>query len=412
MQRYLEALNRLCQPIRKVDWDFNLRPMRELLAAMGNPQQNLRAVVVTGSSGKGSTCAGMAHLLRANGRTVGLYTSPHLHSFRERFVFNGERISFDDFVAGAEIVQQAASQIEHRFSTFENATALALWWFARQTPDIVVLETGLGGRFDAVNVVENKLALFTHIEAEHAALLGGSLDSVAWHKAGIIRPSGQAISVAQSLPVATILRHEAETQQANLSFVEDTALVVTACQTLAELGLVPPLRVESAGDVSLLPGRLEQVTVAGRRVLIDGGHTPEAGRYLYNEIIHLCGATAPVQMVIGLLDDKNAAGYLKTFDSPRFHITLTRAPGHRGADPGSLVAQGIFRQAQVTVEPSLSAALAEVHEGSQNLFVVAGSLRMAAIARETYGLLDANELAEARATRAIFEGEGYLGKLS
>ena len=96
------------------------------------------------------------------------------------------------------LVLDAAQTLDHRYSTFEYATAIALSWFAQQQIDIAVLEIGIGGRFDAVNVVANDLAVFTPIEAEHVAMLGGSLKSVAWHKAGIIQPGGQAISVPQT----------------------------------------------------------------------------------------------------------------------------------------------------------------------------------------------------------------------
>ncbi|MBZ0296678.1 MAG: hypothetical protein K8L99_29220, partial [Anaerolineae bacterium] len=218
---YLDALSQLCQPIRAGEYPQTLTPMLELMAALGNPQQKLRAVVVAGSTGKGTTCYHIAQLLRASGLNIGLYTSPHLHSFRERFIYNDVMISGDAFVEAYAAVQAAMATLNHRYSTFEQATALALWWFARQQPDVVVLEIGLGGRFDAVNVVDNLLAVLTPIEMEHAAMLGGSQQSVAWHKAGIIRHEGQAITVTQSPDVLAVLEAEAHQQQAQFQIIGD-----------------------------------------------------------------------------------------------------------------------------------------------------------------------------------------------
>ncbi len=339
---YLEALDRLCQPIRRGEYVFSLRPMRQLLSALGSPQRQLCAVVVTGSSGKGSTCATIAQLLRANGLNVGLYTSPHLHSFRERFVYNERMITPEEFIAGAEAVRAAAAQVGRQYSTFENATALAYWWFAQQKPDVVVLEIGLGGRWDAVNVVDNALAVFTRIEDEHAAMLGGTLSSVAWHKAGIIQPGGHAVTLKQDLSVYRILYAEAYHKHARLNLTggpcvprerHDLSLPLAAWENLLERGIIPRRPFAHPLKLRPLPGRLERIALKSHKLLIDGGHTPEAARYLYSEIVRLSGTTQPVRLIVGLLDDKKIQDYLSVFDSPRFHLVLTRAPSHRGADP-------------------------------------------------------------------------------
>lgn len=421
MSAYLEALNRLCQPVRRGDYPATLRPMQDLMAVLGSPHSDLRAVVVTGSTGKGTTCHQIARLLRASGLNVGLYTSPHLHSFRERFVFNDQIISEADFVAGAEAVAAAARRLGHNYSTFEQATALALWWFARQQPDVVVLEIGLGGRWDAVNVVDNTLAVFTRIESEHAAMLGGSLKSVAWHKAGIIKPGGHAVTVKQDTEVFMILNAEARLKLARLHLTggrnlphdkTEGLLALAAWQNLLERGIIP--RRTFQGDIRFgtLPGRLEQVSLDGQRVLIDGGHTPEAARYLHAEIIRQTGLNTPVRLIIGLLEDKDARAWLETFDSPRFNIVLTRAPGHRAAAPEMLLARYPFCYALVEIEPDLHRALEQAYSASESLVVVAGSLRTAAIARESYGLLPSAALEEARATRSLFDGTAYLSKLT
>lgn len=418
MPTYMEMLNQLCQPVRRGDYPATLRPMYDLLALLGSPHERLRAVVVTGSTGKGTTCYQIARLLRGGGLNVGLYTSPHLHSFRERFTFNDQIISEDDFISAAEIVTSAVRRLGHPYSTFEQATALAFLWFARQQPDIVVLEIGLGGRYDAVNVVENVLAVFTRIETEHAAMLGGSLRSVAWHKAGIIKAGGHAVTVKQHTEAYMVLSAEARFKHARLNLTggcnlphekAESLLPLAAWENLLERDLIPRRAFQHGIQFGTLPGRLEQVNMNGQRVLIDGGHTPEAARYLLSEIIRLTGASAQVRLVIGLLNDKDAGHYLQVFDSPRFHIVLTRAPGHRAALPEDLYARHPFRYAHVEVVPDLLSALAQM--GPEPLAVIAGSLRTAAIARETFGLLPDSALDEARATRSLFDGAAYLSKL-
>jgi len=415
---YLESLSALCQPIRAGDYPQSLRPMIELLSVLGKPHQGIPAVVVAGSSGKGTTCYQIARLLRANGLKVGLYTSPHLHSFRERFVVNDKMISEANFIEGVQAVRKAANGFNHLYSTFEQATALALWWYAQQKPDILVLEIGLGGRFDAVNVVRNTLAVFTRIETEHMAMLGGSLRSIAWHKAGIIQPNGHALTVKQCTDVYMALYYEAKIKQARLHLDggysrdgEENFLALAAWQNLLERGVIPYRAFEAGFKLDGLPGRLEQTKIGTRTILIDGGHTPSAGRYLRHEIDRLAGKSKPVRVIAGMLQDKAAHDYLSAFDSPQFQIVLTRAPGHRANQPETLLKQAPFRHAKVEIIPNLDEALKQANTAPEELVVIAGSLRMAAAAREKYGLLSEAALAEAKATREIFEGQNYLARL-
>ena len=417
---YLEALNLLCQPIRAGEYPRSLRHMRALLAELGNPHIGLPAVVVTGSTGKGTTCHHIARLLRGNGLNVGLYTSPHLHSFRERFIFNENTISETDFIAGVEAVQAAAARLEHTYSTFEQATALAFWWFARQKPDMIVLEIGLGGRFDAVNVAENVLAVFTRIEREHTAMLGGTLGGVAWHKAGIIRPGGHAVTVKQSPDVFMMLQREAHAKNAQLHLDGgcnrtyeggEAVLALAAWQHLLAQGFIPRRHFLPGLNFNSLPGRMERVQLNDHTLLIDGGHTPDAARRLRSEIARLAGVFKPVRLIIGMMGDKAAREYLRPFDAPRYQVVLTQAPGHRASAPATLYAEADYRYASVEIAASLDEALAQVYTAPEELIVVAGSLRMAAAARESYGLLPAAEIAEAQATRQIFDGMAYLSRL-
>lgn len=404
----------------------SLEPMRELLTALGNPQAQFESVVVTGSVGKGTASYQLSvdsyqslavsrqpsavscqlpKCVEGEGwdgkRGIGLYTGPHMHSFRERFRVDGEMISPEAFVAGMEAVLAAENRTKQHYSTFELATALALWWFAERGVKRAVLEVGIGGRWDAVNVVPHRLAVITPIELEHVAMLGGSLQTIAYHKAGIIPQDGVVISAVQDPLVTEVLHHEARLKNAKLIFTDHIPL---AAQLMFGIG-------DPQSEVVSLPGRLEQVTVKGKSILIDGGHTVLSGRRL-REYIDQAANDEPVCMVIGMLRDKAVRDYLRVFDAPHFRIMLTQAPGHRALSADALAEQAGLQNAQVEIVPELETALNDLVNAPEAIKVAAGSLRMAAFARETYGLLTAEELSEAQATRAIFEGDAYLHRLN
>ncbi len=415
---YLNALETLCQPIRTTDYPRSLRPLRHWLAKLDNPQNHYPTVVVTGSVGKGTTCHHLAELLHANGRKVGLYTSPHLHSFRERLRINGEMITQAAFTEGVTAIHR--DMPNYPFSTLERTTTLAFWWFAQQQVDIAVLEVSLGGRWDAVNVAPNVLAIFTPIESEHLRMLGGSLQTITWQKAGIIQPGGQAITTPQITTVMDILEHEAEHKNATLHIApcgtpnpQQTAydLAAKTRENLVKRSIITSVYTEGIPALNKPPGRLEYNQINGHNVLIDSGHTPLAAQALRVAIDSQVKSGEKVRLVIGLLKDKIVGDYLAALDAPNYHIILTRATGHRGLEPEKLATQVTLTQAAVEVVPDLHEALGQLHISEEALFVVGGSLRMAAAAREVYGLLSPEALAEAQATRRIFEGADYLKKM-
>ena len=425
---YYAALDALIHPVAAARLPETLEPMRALLAALDNPERACPVVAVAGSTGKGTAALRLAAGLATGGMRVGLYTSPHLHSFRERFAIltpyplsgsergsmlrdtlpspsgRGEKgwITPSAFTAQARAVDEAARAAGLTPSTFERATALALRWLAGQRVELAVCEIGLGGRFDAVNAAPNVLALIGPIEREHAVMLGGTLERIAWHKAGIIAPGGVAVVLPPADPqVRAVIEAEAAQQSAALVFADDVAAVGLA--VLRERGIAPPGAAIPEGIA--LPGRLERAEVYGRRVLIDGGHTPLAAQRLAEAVApELAGG---VCVVVGMLADKDAAAYLRELDAPGVRFIATTAPADRALPAAQLAGTYALQHAPITVEPSFERALAAGMAAEAELTVVAGSLRMVAAAREAFGLLDAAALDEARRTRALFEGEGY-----
>lgn len=394
---YLAALDRLIRPIPAAALPATLEPMRAVLAALGDPQMRVRIIMIAGSTGKGTTAWRLAHQLPGR---VGLYLSPHLHSFRERIRIAGRPIPREDFHALADRVLAAADRLHLTLSTFEATTALAYLYFAERRVDWAVMEIGLGGRFDAVHVTAPRLALITLIELEHAAMLGGSLEAIAWHKAGIIPPGGVALTVPQDPAVQRVLIDEARSQRAHLLITNDLAAA-----TLSALGVVP-----ITDAVPPFPGRLERVerSVDGiaQTIWIDGGHTPGAAHYVRARTL---ADAHTARIIVGMLRDKDVTGVLSAFDQPGWTIETVNLPGPRGCSAVELAAAASGKAAHVQAGTTLEVALDRAREP---LLLIIGSLRLAAAAREHLGLLDADLLAEARATRALFEGPSYDQRLS
>ena len=228
-----EAITYVFESIANSNWRHrgldedtrDLTPTKRLLARLGLPAKDRDYVVVTGSKGKGSVSAITAKLLQHLGHTVGLVTSPHLSTYRQRFRINGRMIAESALV---RLVNELAPDIEAVEATLEPGKylspqgiflAMALKWFDENDVTAAVVEVGRGGRFDANALVDNKLSLFTPIILEHARYMGNSVDRIAWHKAGIIKPGTDAYSLPQSAVVQAILQEETDRQQASLEFI-------------------------------------------------------------------------------------------------------------------------------------------------------------------------------------------------
>lgn len=177
--------------------DLGLERIKSVLEKFGNPQDSLDCIHVAGTNGKGSTCAMLASILQESGLKVGLYTSPHIYEYTERIKINGQEISKEDF---ASLFEEIAAKKIH-LTEFETLTVIMFLYFKRNNVDVVVLETGMGGRFDATNVIDKNIcAIITQIDLDHTDRLGSTKDEIAFEKAGIIKPN---------CPVVTSMGYEA-----------------------------------------------------------------------------------------------------------------------------------------------------------------------------------------------------------
>lgn len=183
---------------------FGLRGIKALLRRMGNPERGLRCVHIAGSNGKGSTAAMVAAVLAAAGYKTGLYTSPHLVEFTERIRINGKPIPQKVVIRLARRLQRTIEA--NRTTFFEAVTAMALQYFKEEAVDIAVIETGLGGRLDATNVVHPLVSVITTISLEHTDLLGNSLEQIAYEKAGIVKSGVPCVSGVRSVAALRVIR--------------------------------------------------------------------------------------------------------------------------------------------------------------------------------------------------------------
>lgn len=406
---------------------LGLDSMRDFLAKVGGPEKGLRVVHVAGTNGKGSVCATLLTLLGEAGYRVGLYTSPHLSSVRERFRINDEYISEQEFAELATRIKQSLGN--KKITYFEFTTAIALLWFSKSDLDLVILETGLGGRLDATNVITPLISVITNVSMDHEAYLGDTLEAVSHEKAGIIKEnvpvvSGVADDVSREVVKKVCLEKSAplylygdhfttEDEGKNryfFKFTDEQLGVVTiknlqcsmkgdyqrtnAALAIAVVKLLGQHDINvREGDIrrGLLsvrwPGRLEHITLdrqPGISYLLDGAHNPAGvdslvrtleNEYQYKNLVLVWGAMA----------DKDLSATLPMMAKLADRIILTRPKGERTAEPEALLemmAPGLRRNCEVVrdVKDALERA-AELAEPG-DMIVIAGSLYLVGATRK------------------------------
>jgi dihydrofolate synthase / folylpolyglutamate synthase len=335
---------------------FGLDRMHRLMTVLGLPQRRFASIHVVGSNGKSSTVRFCAAILERHGLRTGSYTSPHLRSFRERIEVGEEPISDSDFAAAvtraaqaAELVNRTAEPDDH-VTQFEALTAAAYHELARRGVEVAVIEAGLGGRFDATNVIPSKVQVLTSVSLEHTRWLGPTLEDIAREKLAVVRD--HATLVVGQLP-AEILALAGDVSRAHhAGFVQatETDLPLRAAGAFqhanfglaaaaAEAFLGGPLderALSAAASETVVPGRLEAV---GERplTLFDGAHNPSGAHALAASLADVFGARRPRVAVVGVLEDKDAAGMLERLLPQLDHVIFTRPANPRSLSPATLV---------------------------------------------------------------------------
>ena len=346
---------------------FGIKPGLEridkMMAYLGNPQDKLKFVHVGGTNGKGSTSTMIGSILTGQGYRTGLFTSPYVLDFRERFMIDGVMISELEF---AEIMTKIATVCDmldktgYRLTQFELITAVALLWFAEQQCDIVVLECGMGGRLDSTNIIRNPLcSVITKISLDHTDILGDTIEKIAWEKAGIIKEGCPTVLAAGQQPeAAEVIRRKCALVGSGLTECSlDNVRVQSMSPTVnhvyyGDMRLMIPLagphQIENAitavntarvlrdngweiSDASIAAG-IAQAKIAARfeiishdpLVVVDGAHNPDGIEALCRSIDALLGGRSVVG-IIGMLRDK---AYEKALAMiiPRFSMVFTVTP--------------------------------------------------------------------------------------
>ena len=391
-----------------------LSTMRALLDALGNPQDSLKFVHVAGTNGKGAVTAMIDAVLRAAGYRVCRYTSPHLVSLAERFFVNGAPASSAELDAAADAVFPVVEAFEREkdleVTFFECLTAVAFVLFAREKPDFVVLETGLGGRLDATNVVSNVLvSVITRIGLDHCDWLGDTHAAIAEEKAGIIKPGRPVVcgvmpesaketvqrfaslndsatdhvSVVKSSPLVATTAHRNLPPIDMALFgafqVENALTVLTVVDALAQdCGVAIPDHaiVEGLGHV-VWPGRCQRVEKDGVTVVVDGAHNPD-GAMALRDSLRLAGVKEPVGLIAGFCGDKDVLAHLRIMSALATRGWAVPIQNARSLDPGEVAERMLmagFAEAEScsSLEAAFGRALAWARTSGGTL-VVCGSL--------------------------------------
>ena len=385
---------------------FGMRPgldtIRAIMAALGNPQDTLRCIHVAGTNGKGATAAMLDSVLRAAGCRVARYTSPHLVSLNERFFLDGAPAPQDELAAAADEVFPVIARLEREqgleVTFFEALTAVAFVLFARRRPDVTVLETGLGGRLDATNVISSPLvSVITRIGLDHCDWLGTTHAAIATEKAGIVKPGRPVVCGAMPPEALAAIRAVAARQGAPLVCAapwtpppgfalfgafqkENAATVKAALDVLKGEGFAISDAAIADGLAHVVwPGRCQRVTKNGATYVVDGAHNPDAAtalaRVLKDEGLRRIG------LVAGFCGDKDIAGHLRTLAPLVARAWAVPIRNDRSLAPDAVAAHmhaaGIAEaEACATVPKGLSAAAAWARE-TGNAVVVCGSLFLA-----------------------------------
>jgi len=408
---------------------FGLENTFKLASLMGNPQNRLRFIHVAGTNGKGSTCAMLESIYRSAGLRVGLFTSPHLVSFRERIQVNRRLIGEDEVVRLVGEIQLLSTQFPdgHHPTFFEAVTVMALKFFTEQKCDLVIWETGLGGRLDATNIVTPLASVITNISLDHQQWLGDTLARIAAEKAGIIKLGVPVITATDELEALKVIEDIARKQSAPLIKINswegrraavpnqnqtgsparqpspigklplpgkhqklNAALAVTTVEILQKEIPVAEEKIRTGLESVDWLGRLQLITRPdGGRILLDGAHNV-AG------VKALCSALEndfPVlkrTLVFGVLQDKDWRHICETLAPLAMRIFTVPVSSERSANPAELAEA--CRDANPSAEffacPSLRDALDKI--APDDFVIITGSLYLVGEALELLDLSPAN----------------------
>lgn len=389
---YQEVLDYLFQRHQR-GIKLGLETMEGLLERLGHPEKSFASIHIAGTNGKGSTAAMLESILRCAGYRTGLYTSPHLVDMRERIQINGKPIPKEDVLTCMNRLQPEIQSTGASY--FESLTALAFYYFAQQKIDVAVLETGLGGRLDATNVVLPELAVITEIGHEHTQILGKRLDQIAKEKAGIMKTGVPCVAGTRKSVVRKVFSEIATSKKVTLDFAQDHVKIKhfhvnewnSHFEALTPQRVYPDLTLRLLGfhqlenvklvllAVDLLSQRGWNISEAAVRqglanvqwrgrleilqkdpiVLVDCAHNPMGARVLARALQTLFRYRQLI-LVFGVLEDKDYRKMLQYLSPLAHRIILTRPASERARDPEQIRTSYFPRETHVDVFHEISKA--------------------------------------------------------
>ncbi|WP_009610182.1 bifunctional folylpolyglutamate synthase/dihydrofolate synthase [Caldanaerobacter subterraneus] len=399
----------------KFGMKLGLENIRRLLGYIGNPEKNLKIIHVAGTNGKGSTSSFISSILKEAGYKVALYTSPYLEEFEERMKINGENISREKLVYYVEYIKPIIARMVREGynhpTEFEVITAIAFKYFSDEEVDFVVLEVGLGGRFDATNAISSSLvSVITSIDYDHMDKLGNTLGDIAYEKAGIIKKKGVVVSFYQQEEALKVINDACEVKEAYLTVLDKSNVVIKeqnsdfqvfdyknfkdlkitllgthqiynaslAVEVIQKLKNIYGYRIEEEAIKRGLmsakwPGRLE-VMKKRPYVVIDGAHNPQ-GMTVLKESLKLFNYRRLI-LVIGMLKDKEVNKMLNII-TPVADVIITTTPLSDRAYSAKDLASKISRNSVFAVD-QIDKAVNEALKmaGEEDMVLFCGSLYM------------------------------------
>ena len=391
--------------------NFGLERADRLAALAGNPQAKLRFIHVAGTNGKGSTCAMLESIYRTAGLRVGLFTSPHLVSFRERIQVNRQLISETEIVRLVAEIEPLLKQFpaDNHPTMFEVVTVMALKYFAEQNCDLVIWETGLGGRFDATNIVTPLASVITNIAFDHTQWLGDTLEKIAAEKAGIIKPGVPVITAENKPEALAVIERAGKSFNAPLARVApssifhlpsslplfgehqkaNAALALGTVEVLQKQIPVTAENIRAGLSAVSWPGRLQFIERGGQKILLDGAHNVAGAETLRVVLEKDFAGSRPV-FIFGALADKKWPDICRVLAPLAAKIFTVPVASSRTAAAGDLVAA--FQTANPKLTATAKADLTEALIASKDepFVVITGSLYLVGEALERLGILRAD----------------------
>jgi dihydrofolate synthase / folylpolyglutamate synthase len=409
-QDYEECLASLFR-LHRFGIKLGLETIGAMLTALDNPQRRYRCIHIAGTNGKGSVAAMLAEILRSAGFKVGRYTSPHLERFNERICINNEPVDDVEVVRSCRRALKIAD-LPRQPTFFEFTTAMALEIFSRHEVQWAVIETGMGGRLDATNVIEPDLTIITNISLEHKNYLGTTIAVIAGEKAGIIKKQVPVVTGVRQPSAREVIEREAAGRQAPLyrlgrdfncrrgkpaqfSYhgldhhwsglhpglrgdyqVENASLVLAACEILMRNGLdtLDPSAIRRGISNTRWPGRLE-VAGTAPEIILDGAHNLMSARLLGRHLTRYYKDRC-ITLVVGILDDKPCHSILKDLIAPCRRVIVTQPVIDRAIPAERLAAIAAQFSSQVEIRRDVAEAVryALATSAKEDVVCIAGSL--------------------------------------